>query len=161
MHCTARHHSFPGEVFVTGIYVLSTRSGRRLLWDDLLRLQSGCSSQPWLIGGDFNSITSVDESIGPVPPDLGSIADFADFLGQCDLRELPTSGGTFTWTGMRSRGRVWRKLDRLLFNSAWFTAMPSSSVQLLNRTTSDHSPLLLALWDSPSVPKSFRRQCRL
>lgn len=158
LHCVARDPSFTGDVFVTGIYGLSTRSGRRSLWADLLHLHQACSAHPWFIGGDFNCLASVDESVGPLPPDLGSINDFADFLGQCDLRELPASGGSFTWTGMRARGRVWRKLDRLLFNSAWFSAMPSCTVQVLNRATSDHSPLLLTMRDQPSVPKSFRFQ---
>lgn len=145
-------------IFVTGIYAFSTRTGRRLLWDDLLNLQQECASRPWLVGGDFNCILSAEESAGPVFPDSGSILDFAGFLGQGDFRELPTSGGVFTWSGVRSRGRVWRKLDRLLFNSEWFNIMPPSSVQVLNRATSDHNPLLLSVRGQPSVPKPFKFQ---
>lgn len=119
LHCFLKHPMLSAGIFVTGIYAFSTRTGRRLLWDDLLNLQQECASRPWLVGGDFNCILSAEESAGPVFPDSGSILDFAGFLGQGDFRELPTSGGVFTWSGVRSRGRVWRKLDRLLFNSEW------------------------------------------
>lgn len=91
--------------------------------------------------GDFNAIVALDEYLGVVSPDLASISYFSDFISQCGFHELPMSGGTFTWSGVRSRGRVLRKLDRLLFNTSWLSSFPGRTIELLRRVTSDHSPL--------------------
>lgn len=73
----------------------------------LLHLQQTYDSLPWALGGDFNVVASLEECSGMVAPDLGSMNDFAEYLSQSGLCDLPTVGGTFTWTGIRSRGRVW------------------------------------------------------
>lgn len=84
-------------------------------------MQSQVQDSPWLLCGDFNAILSLDEAAGRVPPNLCSMSEFSDFIANTDLRELPSSsGGVFTWTGIRRQGRVWRKLDRFLFNVPWF-----------------------------------------
>lgn len=123
-----------------------------------LHLQQTYDSLPWALGGDFNVVASLEECSGMVAPDLGSMNDFAEYLSQSGLCDLPTVGGTFTWTGIRSRGRVWKRLDRLLFTSSWLSLFPNCSVELLGRLTSDHNPLLLRSFVSNSVPKSFRFQ---
>lgn len=43
LHCFLKHPSLSTDIYVTGIYALCTRSGRRLIWDDLLSLQQSCS----------------------------------------------------------------------------------------------------------------------
>lgn len=75
-----------------------------------------------------------------------------------NLQELATVSGTFTWMGVQSRGRLWRKLDRILFNSHWLSIASSCSVELLNRSTFDHSSLLFICAPSISQPKVFRFQ---
>lgn len=144
--------------FFTCVYAKCSRAERCQLWDDLLRLQSTHETLPWAVGGDFNVVASLDESSGPNPPDLGAMNDFSGFLSQSGLCDLPTIGGTYTWTGVRSRGRVWKRLDRILFTPAWLSLFSGSSVELLGRLTSDHNPLLLRSAASISAPKSFRFQ---
>ncbi|KAJ8766129.1 hypothetical protein K2173_021646 [Erythroxylum novogranatense] len=144
-------------VYVTGVYAKSTRAARRVLWVDLLCLQQQIGNASWMVGGDFNVIARLTECVGAAHPDLGSMADFVEFL-QFVLQELPTTDGWFTWVGVRSRGRMWKKLDRILFNSSWLQQFPSSTVELLNRATSDHSPMLYNCATSTSVPSSFKFQ---
>lgn len=59
---------------------------------------------------------------------------------------------------VRSRGRVWRKLDRVLFNSSWLHTFSCTTVKLLSRAISDHSPLLYKCSNPISVPSSFKFQ---
>lgn len=107
----------------------------------------------------MNVVLSVTEYVGPSTPDELSIANFASFLVQGSFHELPVSGGLFTWMGMRSAGRVWKKLDRLLFNDSWLITFPGSSISLLSRLTSDHSPLLLQVdFNQYAGPRPFRFQ---
>lgn len=159
VHAHVTHASHSNSVFLTGVYAKSTRRERGLLWADILDLSVQVGSSPWLVGGDFNAIASLDEYRGPSSPDLGSISDFSGFIHQGAFLELPTSGGFHTWTGIRGSGRVHKKLDRLLFNSSWISAFSSSSLELLSKATSDHCPLLLKVpFHSQSVPKPFKFQ---
>ena len=112
-----------------------------------------------MVAGDFNAVATLNEYSGPCSPDLHAMSDFNTFLLQCSLHEIPVSVGTFTWTGVRRWGRVWKKLDRMVFNSSWLTAFAGSSVQQLHRATSDHNPLLLkANLSLNSSPRPFRFQ---
>lgn len=145
--------------YCTFVYGKHTRAERRLLWAELLALRTAVGNHPWFLAGDFNAILSADEYMDPSIPDAGSIQDFNRFFGETDLRELPVSGGVFTWTGVRRPGRVWSKLDRMLFNSSWLHSFPTGSVELLSRLTSDHNPLLYSSsCDRPQGLRSFRFQ---
>ncbi|KAL2475613.1 Uncharacterized protein Adt_36349 [Abeliophyllum distichum] len=63
------------------------------------------------------------------------------------------SGSQYTWTN----GRVWKRLDRVLINPAVGSSCSRFSVRHLNRSTSDHSPLLIQ-WSSDDDlgPRPFR-----
>lgn len=105
----------------------------------------------------FNAILALEEYRRPSRPNLNSISDFDAMLTATDLHEFPTSGGTFTWTGVRRGGRVWKKLDRAFFNMAWMQFFDVGYVELLTRVTSDHNPLLLkVVSNSNTGPKPFR-----
>ncbi|KAL2543444.1 DNAse I-like superfamily protein [Abeliophyllum distichum] len=71
----------------------------------------------------------------------------------CGLTDASYSGSQYTWTN----GRVWKRLDRVLINSAVGSACSRFSVRHLNRSTSDHSPLLIQ-WSSDDDlgPRPFR-----
>lgn len=66
-----------------------------------MSLQQEVRDKPWVLGGDFNVIASLDEYAGSSMPELGAISYFTDFLASTDLQEFPTTGGIFTWTGVR------------------------------------------------------------
>lgn len=69
--------------------------------------------------------------------------DFSSFLVQGAFHEVHVSRGLYTLMRMRYSGRVWKKLDRMLFNDSRISAFPGGSITLLNRLTFDHSLLLL------------------
>lgn len=131
------------SVFATFVYGKCTRSERHLLWSDLRQFHTLASSSPWLIAGDFNVIADLSEYSGRSSPDSASITDFQACIQDCGLLDLPYTGTTFTWTGVRSSGRVWKRLDRALVNPAWLSSYGTSNVDVLARTGSDHCPLLL------------------
>lgn len=88
----------------------------RILWNDLLHLNSSMSTKLWFLCGDFNAILNLEEVVGRGSPDTQSMTEFLDFIAQIDLRELPTVGGYFIWSGVWRNGHLWRKLDRYLFS---------------------------------------------
>ena len=114
---------------------------------------------PWMIGGDFNAICCLDEYSGRSTPNPGSMEDFNCCIEQCALVELQTVGGEFTWGGTRNTWWVSKKLDRRLFSTEWMQLFPVSSVHLLNKTSSDHCPLLHQFEKMVEPkPKMFRFQ---
>nr|XP_027090446.1 uncharacterized protein LOC113711482 [Coffea arabica] len=135
-----------------------TRVGRHALWSELRALASSIT-RPWLVGGDFNAIRTLAEYTGRAHQDLGAISDFNTAISDCHLQELPYSGSSYTWSGVRSGSRIWKRLDRVLANHQWLSFLPNTSVQHLNRATSDHTPLLVHLRGADaSAPKPFKFQ---
>ncbi|CAI9106311.1 OLC1v1005440C1 [Oldenlandia corymbosa var. corymbosa] len=91
--------------------------------------------------------------------DYGAIDEFNQCIEENNLMEIPSVGDDFTWGGTRATGWVSKKLDRILFSPEWMDVFLKVSIELLSRTTSDHSPLLLQ-FDAQleSKPRSFRFQ---
>ncbi|XP_071940747.1 uncharacterized protein [Coffea arabica] len=158
LHVMAGHDSSTETFFASFIYAKCTRVGRHVLWSELRALASSIT-RPWLVGGDFNAIRTLAEYTGRAHQDLGAISDFNAAISDCHLQELPYSGSSYTWSGVRSGSRIWKRLDRVLANHQWLSFLPNTSVQHLNRATSDHTPLLVHLRGADaSAPKPFKFQ---
>ena len=140
------------------IYGKCTRADRRTLWSKLSSI-AGLITRLWLVDGDFNIISMLAEYTRRAAQDLRAISDFNTAIYDCRLQELPYTGNSYTWSGIRAGARIWNRLDRVLANHQWLSFLSNTSVQHLNRATSDHSPLLVSLRStSASVPKSFKFQ---
>jgi len=130
---------------------------RAQLWRQLNAIID--DTRPFLLGGDFNVISSISEYRGNAFPELGSISDFSDFIIDNSLIDLATMGGQYTWHGTRNSGTVWKRLDRFLMNPALRDYFTEIRILVLARTTSDHSPILLCGANSElPCPKQFRFQ---
>ncbi|CAH9069343.1 unnamed protein product [Cuscuta epithymum] len=142
--------------WITAIYAKHTHAERRELWAHLTQFASTIQT-PWLVGGDFNTIMYNAEHKGDSIPNLTSMLEFKECVSQCNLIDIPYSGCQYTWTGVRSRGRLWRRLDRCLFNESFLDSFDQISVTNLNQAPSDHSPMLIqCLNNYHSGPKPFR-----
>lgn len=62
-------------VIVSLIYAKCIQGERLLLWESLEELAQGIQD-PWLVGGDFNVITSYEEKLGELPVTIVETADF-------------------------------------------------------------------------------------
>ncbi|VFQ72955.1 unnamed protein product [Cuscuta campestris] len=71
--------------------------------------------------------------------------------------EEEPKGSLFTWSGVRSQGRTWRRLDRVLLNLDTMASFEDLALTHLPRANSDHKPLLLSCLDTPpSGAKPFK-----
>ncbi|CAH9115467.1 unnamed protein product [Cuscuta epithymum] len=140
------------------VYGLHTRADRARLWAGLARVAKR-DRGAWVLGGDFNVVSSISEYKGPSTPPLNDILDFQDCIDGCDLLQLPALGSVFTWSGMRSSGRVWEKLDMFLANQEFVDKFETVKIQHWSKTPSDHCPLIL-MCDSALTqgPRQFRFQ---
>ncbi|KAG6487840.1 hypothetical protein ZIOFF_056576 [Zingiber officinale] len=69
----------------------------------------------WLVGGDFNVISSIDEQSNDVLSRSGAIKEFNDVLMLSGLLDLGFVGDRLTWTNKR----IWKRLDRNLIFPSW------------------------------------------
>jgi hypothetical protein len=86
---------------------------------------------PSLIGGDFNILRfAAEKNKG------GGITRFSDefnsIISKFALRELPLSGGMFTWSNNQENPTL-EKLDRILINHEWKNLFPLSSARKIPR----------------------------
>jgi hypothetical protein len=77
------------------------------------------------------------------------VADFADFVAEQGLMDLPMAGGESTW----SNNLTWSRLDRFLVSPEWELCYPNLLQKKLLRVCSDHAPILL----SSGCPQSGKR----
>ncbi|KAJ8431324.1 hypothetical protein Cgig2_013540 [Carnegiea gigantea] len=131
--------------FLTVIYASPRITQRDTLWGNLHHFASKCT-YPWLLAGDFNETTSLDERNHGGPDMLRRCTRFKHWIANTGLIDLGYSGPKFTW----SRGRDWdtlkqARLDRALCNMAWRLKFPEGAVRHLLQAQSDHAPILLSL----------------
>ena len=90
----------------------------------LAELSSFCfkAKYPVLIGGDFNILRfSSDKNKKFHDNNFSSV--FNLIINSYDLRELPLSGGKYTWSNNRKNPTL-EKLDRVLISSSWENEFP-------------------------------------
>nr|XP_027066014.1 uncharacterized protein LOC113691883 [Coffea arabica] len=126
--------------FVHAKYIAQEREG---LWGELLREKQ--EVKPWFLVGNFNVILSVEEKRGGVPFRQADGVELAQFMSLAGVGDAGFSGSRYTWCNNRQgMARVWRRLDRLLINSAAMRMESDFTVRHLGKDPSDHAPLLLS-----------------
>ncbi|VFQ74607.1 unnamed protein product [Cuscuta campestris] len=153
--CLFLHVPTQKQIWISSVYGKHTRANRLDLWESLRAHKTSVTA--WLVGGDFNAITSYEKHKGKSTLCHMSMDDFIEALDFCELSSPQVSGGAFTWFGNRSRGRVFKRLDRVLNNEKLFDLFSEVSVRHKGRGLSDHKALLVLLNNPmPSCPKPFR-----
>ncbi|KAK4381704.1 hypothetical protein Sango_2942900 [Sesamum angolense] len=111
---------------------------------DLVTLADSISDEPWIVGGDFNTVVDMSEVCGASADIHLAMNEFRDCILGTGLIHLPVQGELFSSHNCSEGDRsLWKRLDRLLVNDAWLRLWPNSHYQCLNARTSDHSPLVL------------------
>ncbi|KAG6467116.1 hypothetical protein ZIOFF_075057 [Zingiber officinale] len=153
LHLELSSQIFPSSMIVTVVYAKCTRSERSLLWESLEELRPE-GDRLWLVGGDFNVISSMEEHSAGVLARPGAMEDFNNFIMLAGLVDAGFVGDRYTWTN----NRVWKRLDRVLLSSSWGSLDFTVRVEHLSRAASDHCPLLVEFPGFQKPRASFRFQ---
>lgn len=95
----------------TGFYDHPNTGIRHTSWKLLEALRNQCDL-PWIVFGDFNEITHLDEKIGWLERDFLQIEGFRRCLYRCGLTDLGFVGPRFTWcNGREGEQRTLVRLD--------------------------------------------------
>ncbi|XP_074266656.1 uncharacterized protein LOC141589935 [Silene latifolia] len=130
---------------LTLVYGFNKLQERVSLWESI-KLYSLNVDGPWLVYGDFNSITSVDERIGGAVVTWAEIAPLRDMMNVCNLHELKVTGLFYTWNNKHENDtKVYITLDRVIVNDEWLISYLDSVAQFIPEGLFDHCPCVIAL----------------
>lgn len=120
------------------------------MWEELASYWKE-SKLPSMFIGDFNETLSPSDRGSQFFSTEGS-NDFQNFLQEVEVIEISPSNGSFTWFHNNRKS----KLDRCFVNPEWITTFPQLCTSLLNRTISDHCPILAQTSLPSNGPTPFR-----
>ncbi|KAK8556465.1 hypothetical protein V6N12_002867 [Hibiscus sabdariffa] len=136
---------------LANVYAPCIASEQKVLWQTILNLKN-VKQGKWIIGGDFNAVRSRLERKGCKFKQVIS-DEFNSFIEASNLVDVPITGKKFTWYGpLNKRSR----LDRILLDEGWSLSNQGFSVYALNRSVSDHIPLLLSKEIADFGPTPFK-----
>ncbi|XP_060210556.1 uncharacterized protein LOC132637493 [Lycium barbarum] len=128
---------------LTVVYASYDAGERRVLWDSINQV-SNLFDLPWLVGGDFNVISTEEEKLGGLPILYNEVADFNHCLSNCSLQNLGYIGSIYTWwNGRVEEACIFKRLDKMVCNDKLLDVMPTMKVTHLIKKGSNHSPLEL------------------
>ncbi|XP_074363454.1 uncharacterized protein LOC141703992 [Apium graveolens] len=138
---------------VSFIYAHNDAVDRAPLWDYCLNLSS--TSSPWCLLGDFNCVTNLSEISGGREHFTPDMQAFQDCLANCGLDRVRTVGDIFTWSNKRLLNPVFKCLDRMVANGAWFNLFTEGNSQ-------DFFEVVDKAWSKPCTGNSYARfACKL
>ncbi|XP_060211818.1 uncharacterized protein LOC132639385 [Lycium barbarum] len=125
------------------VYASCDARERIVLWHSINQV-SNLFDLPWLVGGDFNVISTEEETLGGLPVLYNEVVDFNHCLSSCGLQDLGYVGSTYTWwNGKAEEACIFKRLDRMVCSDKLLEVMPTMKVTHLIKKGSDYSPLEL------------------
>ncbi|KAL0448038.1 UNVERIFIED_CONTAM: hypothetical protein Slati_1931700 [Sesamum latifolium] len=118
LHLRLESNRWSKPIFVTAVYTRCDIMERRDLWDALRTVSVGAS--PWMVGGDLNTVLSLEERSGGAAPSSVAMSDFHDVIADCALVDAGYTGSPYTWYSSHLRQR----LDRVLVSNCWMDVFP-------------------------------------
>ncbi|KAK4833356.1 hypothetical protein QYF36_003358 [Acer negundo] len=129
----------------TSFYRNLNQSIRSFSWELLKRIKR-VDNLPWVCGGDFNEITSVEEKMGGSNKQVLGMVNFILVINDCNLIDLSFSRPKLTWNNKRDGvNNIQERLDRFLANKDWMNLFLYAGVKHLGYNNSDHMSILLNL----------------
>lgn len=111
-------------------------------------------TDPWLVIGDFNSVSSQLEKRGGLPFASSSKSGLLHFMNTSGMVDLGFNGNLFTSNNGRMGGaNIRERLDPNLANPAWRVLFPTASILHAPVTVSDHLPLILNSEGHNNLPR--------
>ncbi|KAK2658385.1 hypothetical protein Ddye_004918 [Dipteronia dyeriana] len=123
-----------------------------------LRCLRDIDDLPWVCGGDFNEILSMNEKLGGSEKRCTGMFQFRKVVDDCDLFDLGFTGLCLAWNNKRDgKANIQERLDRFLANNLWREKLWNAKDVHMGFNSSDHRPILLECVAAyPSVRKRDR-----
>jgi len=130
--------------FLSNVYGPSQSSRKLEFLDSLPGLKEEAGGLPWILGGDFNIIRSLEEKKGGIRRLTQVNELFHQAIEELRLVDLRTANSTFTWYNNRTGDRsIACRLDRFLVSEDIIMGGGQLSAVVLPSAGSDHWPISL------------------
>ncbi|XP_074282800.1 uncharacterized protein LOC141607350 [Silene latifolia] len=127
----------------TLVYGFNKSQEREPLWKALKGF-SALISGPWLVCGDFNSVTETKDRIGGSEVVWPEMAPMRSMMSDCQLYDMKASGSYYTWNNKHeNESKVYSRIDRVLMNDQWLSTFPEAVATFLPEGLYDHCPCLI------------------
>ncbi|KAJ9564765.1 hypothetical protein OSB04_000731 [Centaurea solstitialis] len=141
-----------GLVGLVNVYGPNSITERKELWKKLRTIISN-EDIKWCVFGDFNEVRSKEERLNSTLVQRG-VDDFNDFIEESGLVEIPMFGRRYT--RISDDGIKLSKLDRFLTSQNFGWCWKNLGVKAVERSGSDHTPLVLGEDKTDFGPKPFK-----
>ncbi|XP_074299563.1 uncharacterized protein LOC141630691 [Silene latifolia] len=129
----------------TLFYGFNKSQEREPLWQALKGF-SVLISGPWLVCGDFNSVTETKDRIGGSEVVWPEMAPMRSMMSDCQLYDMKASGSYYTWNNKHeNESKVYSRIDRVLMNDQWLSTFPEAIATFLPEGLYDHCPCLIRI----------------
>jgi len=130
---------------LTNVYGPNNPREKPLFIDSLAYLANWVGQRHWVLGGDFNLITSLQEKHGGTRKLDQNSEKFNSMIHQLNLVDVRTTNGVFTWNNKRiGEHVVASRLDRFLLSKSIATSGRDHHAVSLPTIGSDHWALSLS-----------------
>ncbi|XP_042012105.1 uncharacterized protein LOC121760513 [Salvia splendens] len=85
LHVRGTSRQWPSQCYIAVSYGKCTRRGRYPLWSKLRELAGEMDGLPWLVGGDFNTLTSEIERQGRSNGRYREMLEYVETIEDCQL----------------------------------------------------------------------------
>ncbi|XP_035834024.1 uncharacterized protein LOC118482594 [Helianthus annuus] len=140
------------DLVIVNVYGSTNQANRRRLWEELLAAKNSINGN-WIMLGDFNEVRVSEDRLNSHFDANGALC-FNNFISSGGLQEYNMGGMKYTF--LSGDGSNLSKIDRVLVCGNFMGRWPNASLLALNRSISDHSPLILTTVNNSFGPSPFR-----
>jgi len=138
---------------LTRVYGPHTPTERKGFLQNLKAMRRLIPEKPWIIGGDFNMITTLEEKRGGLRRVDSDMEAFRDMISEQRMVDIQTINGTHTWNNRRGgTNQIASRLDRFLVSEQIMMKYVYIEAMILSVVGSDHWPIKLEI-DLKESPK--------
>ncbi|XP_071717855.1 uncharacterized protein [Rutidosis leptorrhynchoides] len=139
-------------VNIVNVYGPHEDDKKKQFWTSLGNTVSN-RDDAWVLCGDFKEVRDQSERVNCVFSGYRA-KWFNDFILSCELIDIPLGGRIYT--RVSDDGIKFSKIDRFLVNEKFYCLWDNLAAVVLERTKSDHCPIILKYEEKNFGPKPFK-----
>ncbi len=106
------------KFILINVYGPNSIIGKKVVWDEISMVLLEYKDSLIILGGDFNTIVSLDEKVGGSQHLTLSSIDFKLWIDKHCLLEIPSNNDVYTWNNKRMENAYISKKARQIFYSS-------------------------------------------
>ena len=145
IHIVVKVQNSNSNWLFTAVYASLRSAKRHILWNNLMKVAE-LHNMPWIIAEDFNEPLMEDDKFGGRVVSVSRSLLFKECLNKCSMIDIGFSGPRLTWTNKREeQALIQERIDRFFVNPSWCLLYPDAKVVHLNKSHSNHCPILMEM----------------